>query len=221
MFIGHFGLSFAAKRAAPKTSLGILFFATQFVDILWPLLLVLHVEKVTITPGYTETNAYNFLYYPYTHSLLMAFIWGLLVGGVYWLVKKDRQGALIVGLCVASHWFLDLIVHVADLPLTPFGGPKIGLGLWDHLALTLILEIALFLAGSFMYIRTTKPKNRKGSWGLWLLIVLLLAIHLSNTFGPTPPDSPMTVFVASTILMTILVSLAYWVDRNREPLKKA
>lgn len=215
MFIGHFGLSFAAKKAAPKVSLGTLFIATQFVDILWPLLLVLHVEKVAISPGYTKTNAYEFLYYPYTHSLLMGVVWGLLLGGIYWLFKRDKQGALIVGLCVLSHWFFDLVVHVADLPLTPFSNYKVGLGLWNHVAVTVVLETAIFLIGLYIYSTFTRAKNRIGKWGLWVLVILLLLLYFSNTFGPTPPDSVMLVFVSSTILMGLLISLAYWVDRNR------
>jgi hypothetical protein len=215
MFLGHFGLSFAAKKAAPKVSLGTLFIATQFVDILWPALLVLHVEKVTITPGYTKTNPYDFLYYPYTHSLFMGVVWGLLLGGSYWLFKRDKQGAIIVGLCVLSHWFLDLIVHAADLPLTPFGNYKVGLGLWNYVVLTQILETAIFLAGLYLYSTFTKAKNRTGRWVLWVLVILLLLLHFSSTFGPTPPDSVMAVFVSSTILMAILISLAYWADRNR------
>jgi len=216
MFIGHFGLSFAAKKAAPKVALGTLFIATQFVDILWPLLLVLHVEKVAITPGYTKTNPFEFLYYPYTHSLLMGMVWGIVVGGIYWLFKRDKRGSIVVGLCVLSHWFFDLIVHVADLPLTPFGSDKVGLGLWNHVVLTQVLETVLFLAGTYIYSALTKASNSRGSWGFWVLAILLLLLHFANTFGPTPPDSPMIVFVSSTVMMTILVSLAYWVDRNRE-----
>jgi len=216
MFIGHFGLSFAAKKAAPKVSLGTLFIATQFVDILWPFLLVFHVEKVAVVPGYTKSNAFDFLYYPYTHSLLMGAVWGLLIGGAYWLFKRDKQGAIVIGLCILSHWFLDLIVHTADLPLTPFGDAKVGFGLWNHLVITLIIEIALFLGGAFFYASFNKAKNRIGKWGLWILVVLLLAFHLSNTFGPAPGGSIMTLFVSFITLMAIIIAIAYWVDHNRE-----
>jgi hypothetical protein len=216
MFIGHFGLSFAAKKVAPRVSLGTLFIATQFVDILWPFLLVFHVEKVAVTPGYTKMNAFEFLYYPYTHSLFMGIVWGAVAGSIYWLVKRDARGALVVGLCVLSHWFLDLVVHVADLPLTPFGDYKVGLGLWNHVALTLIVELAIFLAGTYIYARFTRAKNKIGRWMLWTLVVLLLVVTVSNTFGPPPPDSIMTLFVSFIILMGLIISLAYWVDRNRE-----
>jgi len=216
MFIGHFGLSFAAKKVAPRVSLATLFIATQFADILWPFMLVFNVEKVAIVPGYTKTNAFEFLYYPYTHSLLMGVVWGLLLGGIYWLFKRDKRGALVIGLCVLSHWFLDLIVHTADLPLTPFSDYKVGFGLWNNVMLTLVLEAIIFLGGVFVYAAYTLAKNRIGSWGLWVLVVLLLVFQLSNTYGPPPPDSIMTLFVSFVILMAILIGLAYWVDRNRE-----
>jgi hypothetical protein len=215
MFIGHFGLSFAAKRAAPKVSLSTLFIATQFVDILWPFLLVFHVEKVAIIPGYTKTNAFEFLYFPYTHSLLMGVVWGLALGIIHWLFKRDTRGAIVIGLCVLSHWFLDLIVHTADLPLTPFGEYKVGLGLWNHVAITLILEITIFLAGAYIYATFTKAKNKIGQWMLWALVVLLLVVQLANTFGPIPSGSIMTLFVSFITLMVIILTLAYWVDRNR------
>jgi CRP-like cAMP-binding protein len=217
MFIGHFGLSFAAKKAAPKVSLGTLFIATQFVDILWPFLLVFHVEKMAIVPGYTKVNAFEFLYFPYTHSLLMGVVWGALVGGIYWLFKRDTPGALIVGLCVLSHWFFDLVVHTADLPLTPFGDYKVGFGLWNNLAATLIIETAIFLAGTYVYATFTKAKNKIGSWGLWTLVILLLVISLYNTFGPAPLPSTslITLLISFMTMMGLIIGLAYWSDHNR------
>jgi FtsH-binding integral membrane protein len=216
MFIGHFGLSFAAKKAAPTVSLGTLFIATQFVDILWPFLLVFHVEKVAIVPGYTKANPLEFLYFPFTHSLLMGMVWGAVVGGIYWLFKRDIRGTIVIGLCVLSHWFLDLIVHTADLPLTPFGDYKVGLGLWNHVAIALIIELAIFLAGTYIYATFTRAKNKIGKWMLWTLVVLLVSVQLANTFGPAPSDSVMTLLVSFTSLMVIIIALAYWVDKNRE-----
>jgi len=215
MFIGHFGLSFAAKKVAPNVSLATLFIATQFVDILWPFLLVFGVEKVAVTPGYTKMNAFEFLHYPYTHSLFMGLVWGVVAGGIHWLVKRDNRSALVIGLCVLSHWLLDVIVHVADLPLSPFGDYKAGFGLWNLVAVTLLVETAIFLAGVFVYASVTKAKNKVGKWGLWTLVLLLLMITLSNTFGPTPPDSVMILFYSFVTMMAIIISLSWWVDRNR------
>jgi len=219
MFIGHFGLSFAAKKAAPKVSLGTLFIATQFVDILWPFLLVFHVEKMIIVPGYTKVNAFEFLYFPYTHSLLMGVVWGVIVGGLYWLLKKDTRGALIVGLCVLSHWFFDLVVHTADLPFTPFGDAKAGFGLWNNLAATLIVETVIFLVGTYIYAAFTKAKNKTGTWVLWTLVILLLVISAYNTFGPAPSPgiSLVSLLCSFMIMMALIIGLAYWADCNREP----
>src|ERR1700761_8583442 len=216
MFIGHFGLSFAAKKAAPKVSLGMLFVATQFVDLLWPLLLVLNVEKVAVVPGYTKTNSFDFTYYPYTHSLFMGVVWGLVVGALYFLFKRDLRGAFVVGLCVLSHWFFDLVVHTTDLPLSPFGDTKVGFGLWNHVAAALIVELIVYFGGVFVYAGFTKAKNGIGRGGLWSLV-----LFVANTFGPAPSASTpaalaMTVFVSSIIMMAVIVGLAWWVDRNRQ-----
>lgn len=216
MFIGHFGLSFAAKKAAPNVSLATLFIATQFVDVLWPFLLVFNIEKVAVVPGFTKTNAFEFLYFPYTHSLLMGIVWGAVVGGVYWLFKRNTRSAVVIGLCVLSHWFLDIIVHTADLPLTPFGDYKIGFGLWNHVAVTLLVEFTIFLAGLYIYSTFTKAKNKIGRWVLWTLVVLLSVVQLANTFGPTPSNSIMNLFISFITLMAIIIALAYWVDKNRK-----
>ncbi|RQO42350.1 hypothetical protein DBR39_00305 [Chryseobacterium sp. KBW03] len=216
MFIGHFGLSFAAKKIAPKVSLVTLFAATQFVDILWPFMLILNIEKVAVVPGYTKVNAYDFLYFPYTHSLLMGIIWGILAAFIYFLIKKDIRSAVVIGLCVLSHWFFDLIVHTTDLPITPFGNYKMGFGLWNHIAATLIIEFLIFFGGLFVYTSATTAKNKKGKWGLGGLILLLVTVTFSNTFGPTPPDSVNVLFISFVILMGLILFLAGWVDKNRE-----
>jgi hypothetical protein len=215
MFIGHFALSFAAKKAAPKVSLGTLFVATQFVDILWPFLLLLNVEKVAIVQGYTKSNALEFLYFPYTHSLLAGLIWGGGVGLVYWFFKKDRRGAIVIGLCILSHWFLDLLVHTADLPLSPFGNSKFGFGLWNHVAISLTIETILFLAGVYIYAGFTKAKTSAGKWGLWSFVVFLIVFNFSNTFGPPPPAVITALSLTLIILIAVIVSLAYWVDKKR------
>jgi len=221
MFVGHFGLSFAAKKAAPKVSLATLFIATQFVDILWPILVMLNIETVAIAPGYTKMNAFEFIHFPYTHSLLMGFVWGVITALLYAFFKKDTRGAIVIGLCVLSHWFLDLIVHTTDLPITLFGDTKVGLGLWNHSVATIILETTIFLAGVFIYTSITKSKNKKGTWGLWSLVALLLLISLNNTFGPAPKEVNTTLFISLLILMAVIIIVAGWVDKNRELKKNA
>src|SRR6186997_1593750 len=125
MFIGHFGVAFAAKRPAPRVSLGTLFLAAQFIDLLWPILLLLGVERVRIAPGITTVTPLDFEYYPISHSLAAVLGWAVLVGGASFLVRRETRGALIVAALVVSHWFLDLLMHRPDLPLVPGGSSRV------------------------------------------------------------------------------------------------
>jgi hypothetical protein len=217
MFIGHYGLAFGVKKTAPRISLGWLFIATQLADILWPFFLILHVEKFSIVPGLTKVSPYAFTYYPFSHSLLMQIVWGLLGALLYWLFTRNMRSAVIIELCVVSHWFLDLIVHIPDLPLAPGGHAKFGFGAWNSLALTLILEGIVFIGGLFLYTKGTSPVNKVGKWGLVVLVILLVLVHLSNFFGPEPTMSLMAMFLSFNIFQLIVVALAFWVDKNRAP----
>ena len=123
MFIGHFGVGFAVKKAAPGISLGLLFIAVQFLDLLWPTLLLLDIEHVVISPGITKSTPLDFTDYPISHSLIMVIGWGFAFGLIYWLVKRKIHHAIVLAACVASHWLLDLIVHRPDLPCIP-GNPR-------------------------------------------------------------------------------------------------
>ncbi|MCB0579653.1 MAG: hypothetical protein KDD10_10140 [Phaeodactylibacter sp.] len=216
MFIGHFAVGFGAKAAAPRVSLGTLFLAAQFVDLLWPTLLLFGLERVKIAPGITRVTPLDFEHYPISHSLLMAFIWGGLFALVYWLARKNRFGAMVLGLCVVSHWALDLLVHRPDLPLIPGGTVRLGIGLWNSLPATLLVEGLLFVAGVWLYFRATTAKNRVGRWALWGLVGFLAAIYVANLFGPPPPDVQAIAWAGH--LQWLFVVWAYWVDRNRAPL---
>src|SRR2546423_11192316 len=108
VLLGHYGLAFAASRATPRTSVGTLFFASEFLDELWPILVLLGVEQLRVVPGLMKANPLDFVNYPVSHSLLMAGVWGALVGGAYYVTRRNRRAALVVGLLVVSHWLLDL-----------------------------------------------------------------------------------------------------------------
>ncbi|MCF0062985.1 hypothetical protein MUK70_07575 [Dyadobacter chenwenxiniae] len=218
MFLGHYGLALGVKKAAPQISLLTLFVAVEFVDILWPFLLLFNVEQVKVTPGITVVTPFDFVHYPYTHSLLMGIVWGLLAAVVYWFFKKDAKSAVIVGLAVLSHWFLDLVVHIADLPLTPFTNVKVGMGLWNSLEGTVILELIIFAIGAYLYYKNTKAIGNKGKWGFWLLIAFFLLIDSYNMFGPPPENSIPMLFVSFAVLQLIVLSLAHFVDKNRASL---
>jgi hypothetical protein len=215
MFIGHFGVGFGAKAAEPKISLGTYFLAAQFLDLLWPILILIGVEKVEIKPGITKVAPLDFTYYPISHSLLMVLIWALAFGFVSWLFRKNIKASIILGACVLSHWILDLIVHRPDLPLYPGSTEKFGLGLWNSLSATLIVECVFFFGGLMLYWRVTKAINKIGFYGFWLLAALLLVIYIASTFGPPPTSVSAIGWTAQ--LQWIFILFAYWIDRNRVP----
>lgn len=214
MFVGHFGLGFAAKRAAPRASLGTLFLATQFVDLLWPVLLLLGLERVEIEPGITTVTPLDFAHYPISHSLLTAVLWGSLFAGVYFLLRRYPKGAWVCGLLVVSHWLLDLVTHRPDLPLVPGGETKVGLGLWSSLAGTLVVETAIFVAGVWLYARSTRALDRVGSVGLWSLVVFLLLVYTGNLTGPPPPSAAAIAWLGQA--QWLIVLWGFLVDRHRE-----
>ena len=213
MFIGHFGVAFAAKRPAPRISLGTLFLAAQFIDLLWPVLLLLGVERVRIAPGITTVTPLDFEYYPISHSLVAVLGWAVLVGGASFLVRRETRGALIVAALVVSHWFLDLLMHRPDLPLVPGGSTRVGLGAWSSLPLTLLIEVPLFLVGAWLYARATVARDGYGRWGLWSLVAFLLLIHAANLFGGPPPNVEAIAWAGQ--LQWLLVIWGYWLDRHR------
>lgn len=214
MFLGHFALAFAAKRAAPGASLGALIAAAQLPDLIWPVLVLAGAEAVRIDPGNTAVTPLDFVAYPWSHSLLMDAVWAVLAGGLYFALRRDRAGAVWIGLLVVSHWVLDWISHRPDLPLWP-GGPKVGLELWASLPATLAVEGGLFIAGVWLYASGTRALDRIGRNAPWALAGFLAAIYLGNLFGPPPPDVKMVAWVDAGALL--LIAWAWWADRHRAP----
>jgi hypothetical protein len=215
MFIGHYAVALASKKAAPKVSLGTLFLATQLVDLLWPLFLLFGIEHVRIDPGNTAFTPLDFHDYPVTHSLLGAIGWSLMAGAVYYGFQRDRRNAIIIGLGVFSHWILDLLTHRPDLPLG-FGNTLFfGLGLWNSVPGTIVVETLLYAAGIMLYLRSTSANDRVGSIGFWLLIGLLFIIYIGNIFGPPPPNEASIAILGNASWLFVI--WAYWVDRHRTP----
>lgn len=214
MFIGHFAVGLGAKAAAPKASLGTLFLAAQFLDLLWPTLLLLNLEQVEIDPGNSAFTPLDFVSYPISHSLLMAIVWGVVFGLIYWAIRKNKKVALVLGFCVVSHWLLDLVVHIPDLPLYPGNAPKVGLGLWNSVPATLLAEGIIFVAGLVLYLHMTRAKNKVGTYSYWALIGFLILIYVGNIFGPPPSSTADIAWVGQ--LQWLLIIWAYWIDRNRE-----
>jgi membrane-bound metal-dependent hydrolase YbcI (DUF457 family) len=186
VFIGHFGVAFAA---------------CELIDLIWPLFLLLGIEAVVITPGITAFSPFDFVHYPWTHSLSMCALWALGMAAAYWLLRRDVVAAALVGMVVLSHWFLDVLVHRPDLPLAPGSDVKIGFGLWNSVPGTLLVEIALFALGLGFYRAGSRPVDRVGRYGLW-------------AFGPPPPNAA-TVAWAGWLGGVLTAALGSWIDRHR------
>ena len=163
MFLGHFAAGLAAKKLTPYTSLGTLLLSAQLLDLIWPTLLLLGHERVRIAPGTTAVTPLDFVSYPWSHSLAMAVVWALLFSGVYALIRRYPRGAAVALGLVLSHWVLDVVTHRADLPLIPFGGPVVGLGLWHSMPATVAVEALMFTLGLYLYKANTEPVDKIGT----------------------------------------------------------
>ena len=216
MFLGHFGLAFAAKKVAPGVSIGTTIFAAEFLDCVWPLLLLAGVEKVEIVPGITRMTPLDFVHYPWTHSLVMSMVWGALFALAYWLIRRRTREAILLGSLVVSHWVLDWVVHRPDLPLYPGEAERHGLGLWNSVGGSLAIEFVLFAAGILIYLRCTRALDRIGTYAFWGLVALLAASYFGATFGPPPPS--VHALALTSLAGYLMVAWGWWIDRHRAPI---
>ena len=174
MFVGHYGVSFAAKKAEPSIPLWVLFIAVQLLDVLWAPFVLLGIEKVRIVPGFTASNPLDLYYMPYTHSLVAAIGWSVLAAAVYRVAapRGTKRAAAVIGAAVFSHWVLDFLVHRPDLPLYD-NSAKVGLGLWNMPAIALGLEAVLLFVGMWLYFRLGTARRS----AMLVFGVIMLAIQ--------------------------------------------
>ena len=213
MFVGHTAVALVAKSREPRASLALFVAAAFGLDLLWPLFLLIGLERVRIDPGNTKFTPLAFESYPWSHSLLMTIIWGLvgLVGVRFW--KGSRRTQMLVLLLVVSHWVLDFVSHRPDLPLWPGNSPLFGLGLWNSVPATLALEGALLATGISLYLHTTKAVDRTGSLGFWLFIGLSTMIWAGQPWSAPPPSSRFLAWFS--LVGWLLPVWAGWADRHR------
>ncbi len=214
MFIGHYALGLAAKRIASRTSLGTLFLAPSLADLLWPVFLLLGWERVRVTGGANPFLTLTFDAYPLSHSLLTLIGWGVVLAVLYRWRSGDARAATVVALLVVSHWVLDFVTHVPDMPLYP-GGPTVGLGLWNSVAGTVIIEGSMFVAGAWIYVTTTRARDAVGRYALWALLAFLLVSYVASLFTGPPPTLQAIEF-GGIVFGWLFVGWAAWADRHRE-----
>ena len=215
MLLGHYAAGLVAKKIAPRTNLGILVAAAVFLDLIWPFFLLLGVEEVIIDPGNTVMIPLDFVSYPWSHSLLMSAVWGIILGGIYYSVTHYKIGAIVVGILVVSHWFLDAPMHQPDLPISPWGESMIGFTLWNSIALSFLVEFGLFAAGIYLYSSVTKATSGFGKWGLGAFGALGVLVYVANFFGP-PPPSINAIIIGTLVVLGVFILLAIGTDRGRE-----
>ena len=215
MFLGHYAVAFAAKRYAPRTSLGTLMLAALLLDLLWALFLLAGWERVHIVPGLMRASALDFEHYTVSHSLLTALVFGAVLGGGYHVFRRYPRGAIALTAAVVSHWFLDVLVHRRDLPLWPGSSPRLGLGMWNSIAATMFVELLLLGCGVLIYARVSRPSDRTGTRALTVLLVLLVMMFMVGLFAPAPSSARTVAWL--TLALWLLVPWAYWIDRHREP----
>jgi hypothetical protein len=215
LFIGHAAVGFAARKWAPRAPLAWLLTAPWLLDLLWPVFLLLGVERVRPQASVSPFLNLEFVSYPWSHSLLMALVWSLVFGGIYRAVTRDARGAFVIGLLVASHWVLDAVVHVPDLPLAPGLPARVGLGLWRFPALTMGIEGPMFVGGLALYVSCTRPRGRLGDLALAGLVAALLGLYFMSLSG-SPPPSTTAIALTTLVFGALIVPWAMWIDRNRE-----
>jgi len=214
VFIGHFAVGFASKRAAPRASLGPLMAAPLFLDLLWPIFLVTGTESVRIESSSNPFLVLDLHDFPWSHSLVTAIAWSAIFAAAFWAATRYARGALVLALGVFSHWVMDYVTHRPDLPLYPGSPTSVGLGLWNAPVATMAVEVALFVIGVAIYARTTRATNWRGVFALWSLVVLLALFYAMTVFGP--PPSSVTFIKYGGLTGWLFPLWAWWIDRNRE-----
>jgi hypothetical protein len=214
MFIGHLAVGLGAKKYAPELNLGILFIACQLLDLIWPVLVLVGIEKVSVDPLATAVTPFNFEYYPYSHSLVMTLVYSISVGLSTGYVFKSTRIGLVLGFVTASHWILDFVTHRPDMPIS-FEGLKVGLGMWNSVGLTVVVEFLIFAVGSLLFVKTANLSTRKRKMWFWGLIIFLLLIYSGNILGPKPEiNTPPAMIAGPALAMWLIVLWGFLVDRK-------
>ena len=216
MFVGHYAASLALKKFEKRASLGVLFLAVQFVDIVFFPFILLGIERLNIVENFTQSTHFELEYMPYTHSLLAFVVWSGAAYAVFrWVVVKNHSVALVVALAVFSHWAFDLLVHTPDLPLWSDSTAKLGLGLWNSAIATYALEAVLLLVGLWLYLGSTKAATAVGKYGMAVFVGFLLLLNVANIFGPPMADTKLGLAIFALTSYFLFAAAAFWLDRKR------
>ena len=209
MFIGHYGVAYAAKTVAPKVPLAAYFLAVQALDVLFSVFVLSGIEHMEIVHNYTSYNPYRLYDMPITHSLVGSLGWAVAVGIVATILRVPRRESLWLGLAVFSHFILDLLVHTPDLSIAGNDTAKLGLGLWNNVPLVIVLELLVLLGGWMIFSRsqrsdTTFPKQRNR-----IFVGILVLLTILTPFMPDPA-SPAAFAIQALVLYCALAWVSAW-----------
>jgi hypothetical protein len=189
MFIGHYSVGFLLKKKSKDIPLWLLFISVQLVDILAFIFVLLGVERIRYNESANPFLRTIIEYVPYSHSLFINVVLAFVVFIIFWKLKNKVWG-FILSVGVLSHWFLDALVHVADMPLL-FDNFKIGIGLWQYPWISFHFETTLLiLAGSSMF------------------------------FAPAAEATTTQASLVSLTLYSVFAALAYWVEWQKKGARK-
>lgn len=214
MGVGHFAAGLIFKRVEPRINLGLLFFAAILCDFLLGIFFWLGLEHATVPANYVDVSSVRFDF-PYSHGLVASIGWAVLV---FLLAKvtnsNSRRVGIVLALAVFSHFILDFIVHVPELPLLRRDSTKLGLGLWNHMTLALILELLIVVVGLLLYLKTVTTTRARV--GLPILMLVFSVLTVIGDRASTRPD--LTVVAISWLAVPLVVSgLAAGLDWKSVP----
>jgi hypothetical protein len=213
MLVGHYAVGLFAKKLAPKASLGVFVLAAMAADILWCVFLLAGVEHVDFTSGRGAGQYFKAVNIGYSHGLAMDLLWAVLLAAGVYLLTRYRRGAVIVFFAVLSHWLLDFVSHGPDMPIGLGPGPRLGLGMWTSVPVTLLVEGGLWVLALIVYARSHAFSSRARLCGFWAGSLILTVIWYGNITGP-PPHDPRSAPIVSLIIFSISIAWAYWIDQR-------
>jgi hypothetical protein len=213
MFVGHLAIGLIAKRIESRVSLGTWVLAASLADLIAFPLLILGIEHFAAEPG-TMSNRMVGRNIAYSHSLLTIATYSALFAVIYFLRRRYWRGALLLSCVVLTHWLLDVVSHRPDMPLAPGVSAVFGLGLWNSLPATLLVEGGFWLLAIVLYVRTTQPKRRAAHFVFWIGVVLLTLLWYGNVTAGMEPN-PIKAGVGGVVIFSLLVAWAYSINRLR------
>jgi hypothetical protein len=216
MFAGHIGVALAIGRADRRLNVGAFVSAALLLDIALWLFVLLGWESVTIPANFSRTQQPEFIF-PYSHGLLAAAVWSALAGAAVFiryprLKERKLRAAALVGMAAFSHWLLDALVHVPQLPLAAASSGKVGLGLWQHMPLALAAEGVILVAGLLLFLRGADLSRTRQFWLAVLALLVLVFTVVGMTVSP-PPSSARAMAASSLVTIIVVCALACWLGR--------